>query len=151
MFVLALAAPVSGRYVRLDITDAAASYVEAGRLFIGRREAFTYNFASGAGIRWEDRSRKAKSAGGQTLIFSDNKYRVAELNLAFVTKAQRWGLVESIDRINGQSVDVLLILDTAADDLAKVTIFGLISAAAPSLYTQIPDIFARAYQVEERL
>lgn len=151
MLVVPLATPVSGRYVRIDITDTPASYVEAGRLFVGLREAFTYNFAPGAGIRWEDRSRKTESAGGQTLIFADNKFRVAELNFEWVTETQRWGLVEQIDRLNGQSVDVLLCLDTEADDLPAVTIFGLINAPAANLYTNLTGIFARAYQVKERL
>lgn len=151
MLVALLDAPITGRFVRFDITDTPASYVEAGRLFVGLREAFAYNFAPGAGIRWEDRSRKTESAGGQTLIFADNKFRVAELNFEWVTEAQRWGLVERIDRLNGQSVDVLLCLDTEADDLPAVTIFGLINAPAANLYTNLTGIFARAYQVKERL
>lgn len=149
-FVLPIAAPVSARFVRLDITDTPASYVEAGRLFIGLREAFTYNFSPGAGVTWADRSRKTISAGGQTLIFPDNKVRSVELNFEWVTKAQRNGLIESIDLVNGQSVDVLLILDTDSDNLARDSIFGLISAPAANLYSPIADIFSRAYRIEER-
>lgn len=142
--------PVSTRYVRIDITDTPASYVEAGRLFVGLREAFTYNFAPGAGVTWADRSRKTISAGGQTLIFPDNKVRSVDLNFEWVTAAQREGLIESIDRINGQSIDVLMILDTDSDSLPRDTIFGLISAPAPNLYSPIADIFSRAYRIEER-
>ena len=149
-FILPLAAPISARYVRLDITDGPASYVEAGRLFVGLREAFDYNFAPGAAVTWTDRSRKTVSAGGQTLIFRDNKVRSAELNFEWVSAEQRYGLVETIDRVNGQSIDVLLILDTDSDNLARDSIFGLISAPTPNLYGPISDIFARAYRIEER-
>lgn len=145
------AAPVSTRYVRIDITDGPASYVEAGRLFIGLREAFTYNFVPGAGRMWNDRSRRSKSAGGQTLIFPDNTFRSFEFNLDFVTEAQAEGLVEDIDRINGQSIDVLLIADTDSDSLPRDTIFGLISAPTPILYTNLAGIFSKAYRIEERL
>jgi hypothetical protein len=151
MLVVPLSAPVSGQYVRIDITDADADYVEAGRLFIGLREAFDYNFAPGAGVTWTDRSRKTISAGGQTLIFPDNKVRSVELNFEWVARVQRRGLLETIDRVNGQSIDVLLILDTDSDNLPMDTIFGLISAPAANLYTSIPDIFSRAYRIEERL
>lgn len=146
-----LSSPVTTRYVRVDITDTPASYVEAGRLVVGLREAFTYNFVPGAGIAWTDRSRKTKSAGGQTLIFPDNKFRTAELNFEWVTEAQREGLVESIDRVNGQSTDVLLMLDTESDNLPRDSIFGLIDAPAATIFTGIPGIFSRSYRIEERL
>ncbi|MCK9988810.1 MAG: hypothetical protein AzoDbin1_05282, partial [Azoarcus sp.] len=45
----------------------------------------------GAGIAWVDRSRKTKSAGGQTLVFPDNKFRTFDFNLDFVSETQRAG------------------------------------------------------------
>lgn len=149
--ILPLAAPVSARYVRFVITDGPASYVEAGRGFVGLREAFTYNFAPGGGIAWTDLSRKTKTPGGQTLIFPDSKFRSAEINLEWVSAAQREGLIESIDHINGQSIDCLLILDTASNNLPRDSIFGLLTQPTPTLYTAIPDIFSRAVRIEERL
>lgn len=149
--ILPLAAPVSARYVRFVITDGPASYVEAGRGFVGLREAFTYNFAPGGGIAWTDLSRKTKTPGGQTLIFPDSKFRSAEINLEWVSAAQREGLLESIDRINGQSIDCLFILDTASNNLPRDSIFGLLTQPTPTLYTAIPDIFSRAVRIEERL
>lgn len=145
------AAPVSTRYVRIDITDTPASYVEAGRLFIGLREAFTYNFAPGGGVAWTDRSRRTKSAGGQTLIFPDNKFRTAEINFDWVTEAQREGLWETMALANGNSEDVLLILDTDSDSLPRDSIFGLVVNPIRTSFTGIADIYTAPLTVEERL
>lgn len=151
MIVVALAAPVSGRYVRFVITDTPASYVEAGRGFVGLREAFTHNFVPGAGVVWTDRSRRTKSAGGQTLIFPDNKFRTAELNFDWVSETQREGLWETLGRVNGNSTDVLLILDTASDNLCRDSIFGLVINPVRTVFTGIADIYTAPLTVEERL
>lgn len=151
MFVLALASPLTGRFVRLGFTDTPASYVEAGRLFVGLREAFTYNYVPGAARTWTDRSRKTKTSGGQTLIWPDNKFRSIDLNFEWITEAQADGLIESIDMVNGQSIDVLLILDTASTNLPRDSIFGLITEPGAVIQSQIPDILARQFRIEERL
>lgn len=143
--------PVSTRYVRMDITDGPASYVEAGRLFIGLREAFTYNFVPGGRKPWTDRSRRTKTAGGQTQIFPDSKFRSAEINFDWVPEAQRSGLWETLGRVNGNSVDVLLMLDTAADNLPRESIFGLITSSIGTAFTGISDIYTAPLTVEERL
>lgn len=143
--------PVSTRYVRIDITDTPASYVEAGRLFIGLREAFSYNFVPGGGVTWTDRSRKTKSAGGQTLIFPDNKFRTAEINFDWVTEAQREGLWETMALANGNSEDVLLILDTASDSLPRDSIWGLVVNPIRTAFTGIADVYTAPLTVEERL
>jgi hypothetical protein len=144
-------ASASVRYLRIDVVDATMNYVEAGRLFVGLREEFTYNFAPGASMTWDDLSRKTKTPGGQTLIFPDSRFRSIELSFEWVTKVQREGLVESIDRINGQSVDVIMILDTASVKLPRDSVFGLITQPTPILYSSLTDIFAKPYRIEERL
>lgn len=151
MFVLPLAAPLTGRFVRFDIADAGAPYVEAGRGFVGLREAFTYNFVPGGRATWNDRSRRGKSAGGQTLVFPDNKFRTAEINFDFVPKSQRNGLWETMARVNGNAVDVLLILDTESDNLPRDSIFGLVTTPIGTGFTGIPDIYTAPLTVEERL
>lgn len=146
-----LAAPTSCRYVRIDLADVGADYVEAGRLFVGLREAFTYNFVPGATIGWVDRSKRQEARGGQTLIWNDNSYRQVEINLEWVTEAQRYGIVETLDRVNGQNTDVLLILDTDSDNLARDSIWGLVSDLTPVAFTNLIGIFTKQYRVKERL
>jgi hypothetical protein len=150
-FVLRLSSPVSGRYVRAVLTDATLGYVEAGRGFVALSEAFTYNFVPGAVITWTDRSRRTETAGGQTLIFPDNKFRTVEVNFDFVPAAQRNGVWETMARVNGQSVDVLLILNTASDNLPRDSIFGLVVNPIRTAFREIADIYTAPLTVKERL
>lgn len=151
MLVDPLATPLTGRFVRFDITDTPASYVEAGIGFVGLREAFTYNFVPGGSIIWTDRSRKTKSAGGQTLIFRDNKFRTTKLNFDWIPAEQRNGVWETMARVNGNSIPVLLIIDTDSDNLPRDSIFGLVTDSIGAAFTAIADIYTAPLTVEERL
>ena len=146
-----LASPLSFRYVRVDISDSAASYVEAGTICVGLREVFTYNHAPGSGITTVDRSRKTKSSGGQTLTWTDNLYRVFDLSFGWISSTQRYGVFESMARTNGQHKNVLLILDTASTDLARDSIFGLVTSQTPMAWLSVPDIYSSQLTIEERL
>lgn len=149
--VFTTATPVTGRYVRIDISDPDGSYVDAGRVFVGLRTQFSYNFNWGWGIGYTDRSTKIKSRGGQTLVLTDNSFRTINVDLAWVSSSQRYGIIETIDRVNGTHLDVLLITDTDSTNLARDTIFGLISNQSPVTNPALADIFGKQYQIEERL
>lgn len=146
-----LSTPVSGRYVRIDLLDSAASYVEAGRLFVGLRTTFDRNFTFGWSIGWADRSVKSKTRGGQTLTWNDNSYRILDVNFDSVSSSQRYGIVESIDRLNGQRTDILFITDPDSTNLPRDSIWGLITDLSPVVQPQLVDIFGRQYKIEERL
>lgn len=148
-FVLPLAAPVSGRYVLIDLTDASLAYVEAGRLVIGLREALTINFPPGAAIGWTDPSVAERSRGRQTQIWQRPAFRTATIPLPWVASAQRWGLLETIGRVNGVRDDILLMLDPASDNIPQWSIWGRATVAAPA-FTAIADYFGSQMTIEER-
>ena len=141
-------APVSGRYVRVDLTGGA--YVEAGRCFIGTRTQFSYNYVKGWSRLWNDRSVKTKTRGGQTQIWKDNNFRSIDVTFDFLKQADRDGFVETIDRVNGANTDVLFVLNPASANLSRDSIWGLISnvtaVVQPSVLT-----FTKQYLIEERL
>ena len=143
-------APVTARYFRADLSDAAATYVEAGRVFIGVRTPLTYNFAYGWQKGFVDRSIKSKTRGGQTQVWLDNHYRILDVTFSTVTRAQRNAVVEDIDRINGQSTDVLFIIDPASSVPARDSIWGLITDATPVVQSYF-GVFSKQYKIEERL
>lgn len=148
--VYPLPAPVEARYVRFDLSDPVASFVEAGRVAAFLRESFTINFAYGWQVQWVDRSAVQKTRGGQSLVWRDNSYRVATLSFEYVEPGQRYGLVEAIDRVNGRHVDVLMMIDAASDNLARDTVFGLVSDLTPVVQS-VFEHFSKQYKVEERL
>jgi hypothetical protein len=154
--VALLAEPVTGRYVRVDIADPGAAYVEAGVAFVALRWAFTTNFSYGWQVQWVDRSTTQESRGGQTLTWRDNRYRKLQLDFKFVTAAERYGVVERIDRDNGLCDSVLVIIDTASANLARDSILGVSIDVTPVVQ---PDpvfdgdgpLFSKSYQIKERL
>lgn len=150
-FVYPLPAAVSARYVRFGQSDPASTYVEAGAICVGLRTGFTYNFVPGASLGYVDRSRSTVTSGGQTLIWIDNKYRKLVLNFDWVTSAQRYGLIEAMDRVNGQHSNVLCITDTASTNLARDSIWGLVDNLTPVTIPQVIDIFGKQISISERL
>lgn len=146
-----LAEPVTGRYVRIDLLDPDGDYVEAGRLFIGLRTAFAYNFAPGWSRSWVDRSQRSRTRGGQTQVWVDNRYRTVDLNFEWLSDSQRHGIVETIDRLHGVHADVLLIVDAESTNVPRDSVWGLVADVTPVTQGSLIDIFGKQYRIEERL
>lgn len=149
-FVYASAA-VTGRYVRFDLADAGADYVEAGRLVAGVRTAFGANFTPGSTRGRVDLSRRTRTQGGQMLLDRKPKARTLALDFDFLTAAEWAATLEAADRDNGLTDDVLLILDPTGDNVARDAIWGLLTDLSPVAFTAIPDIVSKQYRLEERL
>lgn len=148
--IVALAdAPVDGRYVRIDLTDAASDYVEAGRVCIGLRSSFTYNFDYGWSYSYVDPSTRSKTRGGQTQITPRRPYRTIDVTFPRVTAIERYAFVETIERENALQKDILFITDPASDNLARDTIWGLMSETTPIVQPFLDD-FTKQYRIEER-
>lgn len=150
-FVKRLAAPASYRYVRVDISDPDAAYVEAGAIVDGLSEAFTYNFTPGGSIQYVDRSRIGQTSSGLTLPWVDNTFRRADISFNWVTEAQRNGLIEDLDRVNGRHKNVLLITNPDSTSLPRATLFGLMTDITPVTYGPIFDLFGKQLRIEERI
>ena len=149
-----LPAPVSARYVRIDLEEPIADYIEAGRLFIGLRSVFgsdgNYNADYGWSYQWVDPSRIVKSIAGQSFIDQRRSYRVFELSFSFMTETDRRGFVEEIDRANGRKIDVLAIVDPADANLGYVSVWGLL-ADLQAITQPLFDRWSKSYRIEERL
>lgn len=149
-----LPAPVAGRYVRIDLVQPGAPYIEAGRFFVGARHQFASNFAFGWNRAWVDRSRRTESRGGQTYIDPDNTYRTADLTFEAVREGERFGVVEEIDRTNGEHTDVLLVTDPSSPNLGRDSIWGLLTLSPvqqPAAWVAGRPIYQKSYQIKERL
>jgi len=147
--VFVLPASVVARYVAFDLTSAAA-FVEVGRAVVGSRSTFHYNFSYGWGFAYADLSRKARTRGGQTQVSRESRYRTLDMSFDFITKADRDGFVDAIDRENGLSRDVLFVTDPQSADLARDTVWGLLTETTPVIQPYF-DIFSKTYRIEERL
>ena len=148
--VYLLTTPVSGRYVKIDISESTASAILAGRLVVGLRNLFTINFSFGWGFGYVDLSRKKKSAGGQTFIARDDRYRVLTASFETLVEADRYAFVHDADRLNGISQDVLFMINTASSQPDRDSVWGLMQDMTPPTQPN-PSFFQKQYVIEERL
>lgn len=155
-FLWLLSAPAAWRYTRFDVSDPDADYVEAGCLVEGAREAFTYNFAPGDTMQHVDRSRVSTTSSGITLTWDDNSFRRLGLSFNAVTTAQRYGLVERLDRIKGKKRNVLLITDPDSSNLPRDSIYGLVTDQTPIAFSNAfavdgQPLFGKQLRIDERI
>jgi hypothetical protein len=148
--VTRLATPVTGRYVRIDLFETGADAILAGRLVVGLTSAFTYNFSYGWAFGYSDNSRRKKSAGGQTYVDRDDRFRVLNLTFESLAPGDRYSIVHEIDRNNGLTDDIAFIIDPDSDDLTRDTIWGLMTDLAPPTQPNFA-FFSKTYSIEERL
>lgn len=147
--IFPLVSPVSARYMRIDLT-ATGSFVEIGRVFTGVRTVFAYNYVAGWQRTWVDPSTRTKTLSGQMQIFQRPSYRTYDVSFDFLKEADRDGFIEDIDSVNALKTDVLFVQNPASSNLARDSIWGLMTTLTPVVqpYT---GIFTKEYQIEERL
>lgn len=150
-FIWRLAAAASYRYARFDLTDPDKTYVEAGCLLDGLSEAFAYNFSWSAGFQHHDRSSVVKVAGGGTLTWQDNTYRSIALPFDWVTSAQRYGVIERLDRVKGKTANILLMTDTASTNMPRDSIYGLVTQQTQIGFVPGFGLFSKVLNIEERI
>lgn len=145
-----LAAPVTGRYLRFDLSQSSATALLAGRVVAGLRSPFSINFSYGWGFGYSDLSRKTKSAGGQTFIERDDRFRVLTASFDFMSESNRYGFVLEVDRLNGISRDVMFIIDPESAAPDRDTVWGLLTDMSPPTQPHF-EHYAKSYSIEERL
>jgi hypothetical protein len=150
------AAPVTVRYLRIDLVDATLAYIEAGRLAIGLRTQFTYNYATGQSSGRVDPAIKVKSRGGQTHVITEGGIpRVWEFSFGTLTETERNGLIESIQIACGARTDILFIKKPTSSNLGRDSIWGLVTEISPIVspggFIGGAPVYSTAYKIEERL
>jgi len=143
------AASVAGRYLRIDLAGT-GDFVECGRVAAGVRGRFSRNFAYGWGRAWADPSLRTKTRGGQTQIGRETYYRTLELPFEVISPVDRQGFVETMDRVNGASTDVLFMTDDESSELARDSVWGLAADVSPVVQPYF-ETFSKTYRIEERL
>lgn len=141
--------------VRIDLTEPGASYIEAGRLFVGPRSQFNINFSYGWSERWIDRSQETESRGGQTYIDSDVTYRCWSMNFEYLSGALRYGVLQDLDRLIGTKADFLMIANPDSDNLGRDSLWGRVKQVSPIVQPQVfiddQGGFSKSFEIYERL
>jgi hypothetical protein len=150
-FVALLDAPAAWRYLRFDIADPGAAYVEAGFVLEGLREEMEVNFTPGGTVQYVDRSRVSPTSSGLTLVWTDNHFRRVDLSFPWVEETQRYGLIERLDRACGRRSNVLLITEPDASNLPRASFYGLMTDLTPVTFGVLFDLFGKQLRLDERI
>lgn len=147
-----LSAPLSARWLRLTLGDAALSglgYFEIGGIFAGPLFQPARNFQYGRTAGWIDPSIKSRSKGGQIFADIKPKFRVQDFQFAYLSEQEAFD-AEDIDQAAGTVNNVLFIPDPAGAFLTRDCIFGTIEDASGRTHSAHP-IFGKRYRIQERL
>ena len=117
---------VAGRYLRLDLTQAALP--EAGRLVASRTWTPSSNFQYGWLRTWRDPSRAVESLGQARFTDIRGRRRGFAFRLTGLTEVEVTDEIEEINRIAGISKDVLVCRDRFASNLGRETLWGPLEA-----------------------
>lgn len=150
-FIHRMPEPALYRYVRIDISDPDAAFVEGGCVLDGLSETFTVNFTPGGSFQHVDRSRVTSTSSGMTLIWDDNTFRRLALSLDWVSAAQRYGVIERLDRVKGRKRNILLMTDIDSANMPRDSIYGLVTDQTPVTFGRVFDIFGKQLRIDERI
>lgn len=152
-FVRLMTLSTPARYFRVDISEAAVPYIEAGRLVVGSRAQFSLNFQPGWGRTWVDPEIKVVGRSGLTFDDLRDKYRTLEFTMDFISETERWSIMEAIDLALGTHGDILVITDPTSSNLSRDSVWGYIeqSDAVVEPISLTDRVFRRNYRIRERL
>jgi hypothetical protein len=154
-YAVHLLTPKIFRSAKWTFAQAGASYIEAGRGYVGNRVQVETNCAFGPGRTVVDPSTKKKTDGGLTRVRKRPQFRTQQFSLDWISEAQRWSLVEAMDLANGVHTDVLMLFDPSSSNLGRDSIWGLVDkidpVVTPGGYDRAGGLLrSRAWMIEER-
>lgn len=120
-----LSTPSAGRYMRVELSDAALSYWRAGRLWAGTKIQTTRNFQFGYTKTYVDTSIMARTDAGQIWTDTGVVIREFRVRLPALTDAEINGDIDALLRL-GRSQDILFVMDPGSSNLGRDSIFGVI-------------------------
>lgn len=142
MFVHPIEPAVSGRYVRIDLTQSSAP--EAGRLVVARTWTPSTNFSLVRSWEplWNDLSRRSFSLSGNPFFDRLPRQRGLRFVLRGLTETEAEDEIHEINRLNGASRDILVCRDVDSANLGKDTFWG--PMAVPAVYPETAKGFFEA-------
>jgi hypothetical protein len=144
-----LRAAVSVRYLRIDLAETAVTYLEAGRLFVGLRDAFDLNFEAPWARSAVRGSVATIGVGGQTFVDLRRGHWRQSARFGFLSAADRNGFLETIAvaTVNGGHKDMLWIPDPDSTNLSRDCLWGYVDGDLTTSH----DKYTTEYQYSAEL
>lgn len=137
------------RWLRIDLVDPNASYIDVGRLYVAKawqpETNMDYSLAEG----FIDDSPTARTVGGVLAPVERKKRRWSEFTLSFATQDEIYDNAFEIERLRGSTKDVLYIHDpTATNHLQRRSIYGSMKGMQP-IINHAFSLFSKSFRIEE--
>lgn len=139
--VLPAGAP-SARYVKVDLADAGAAFIDVGYAWLSDWWQPQRNFSMGFQDGTATSSVREISKGGQVYAQKRPKARIKRFALDFMTPAEAKTRMPEIDDRVGDTAPLLFIPDPGAVDAASQAIVGLL--------TDLSDVTGRSTKMRAR-
>ncbi len=137
------------QYWRIDFEADDVSYLDIGRLYIGKTFQPGTNVNYGQSQGFLDPSEKRKTKAGRLESNRKPKSRVAEINFAFGSEEEMYGEGFDLDNVLGSTGDVLYIHDFDSKTfLQKRSIYGTFTELSP-IVNSYYKLFEKRYRIEE--
>ena len=143
-------AAATGRYLRIDLSDATLTHLEVGLLWAGTVFKPGKNFAFGAQRGYIDHSRRSNGSDGQHWVTRGSRQRYVRFSLPAITTSEATVSGEVLSRKAGTSDDVLVCLDSASSNIGRETFLGLLDEV-PAWEMSFPGYESASFQVVQRL
>jgi hypothetical protein len=129
LFAHLLPGSPSGRYLRVDLADAALSYIEAGRWWAGTLLQPERSYTYGNRRHARDLGERNLSEGGQAWVTDRGKYRGFTLEFPSFTKEENDEHLEQIQLQHGLGDDIMLMRNPDSTNLGRDTVVGILESA----------------------
>ena len=141
-FIHFLPSSVSYQYLRVDITTA-ETYPEAGRLQSGQVWDPTRNMEYGWEKLSRDFSTKTRSLGGNEFVDVKPRQRGFRFTIPGLTEDEVQTHVDTLNRVRGIGIDILVCRDVNSSNLGRDTIWGLMEDTVRQRQTHL-----NSYEIE---
>ena len=150
-----LTVPVTGRYIRLDLNEPGADYIEAGRLAVFKRHVLEFGISFGPNDRWIDRSGETESDGGQDYIDEDVSRRCWTMSIPLMSETFANDVWDELDRTIGIRHDFLVIRNVNGANLGRDSLWGrrkqIAGITQPNAFVDEHGAFSTSFEIYERL
>jgi len=145
-----LSGPVTGRYIKINITDISLTQLSVGKVVACQAFKPTYNFSPGAQIFYRDWSNRYSAYDGQTWTLRGAVQRGFAFVLPAVTDTERNNIGEGLIQDHGIYRDVLVCLDHTSSNLGRDSVWGLLEEIP--VWTRFTNGYANIpFKVMDRL
>ncbi|MFZ1427188.1 MAG: hypothetical protein WAS21_10505 [Geminicoccaceae bacterium] len=148
--LLVLPTDATGRYLKVDLSDASLPWLEAGRLAALKLWRPRRNFAFGMSRGRIDLGKTSKGEAGDLFALRGSQQRVFTMTLQAVYRDELLADAEDLLRTAGKHDDILLCLDPNSTNPGFDSIWGTM-AELPAWEWVAHPIHKGALRVEERV